>query len=312
MTDTTSSTLSVLIPVDIYSGSVFQSSTATEADHAAWNSGTTYALGDRVISTSTHKIYESAAGSNTNHDPTDISNRTGSTVWWIEVSETNRWKMFDGQSTSQTTVATPLTVVLRPGFVGALYAGNLIGDQATVTMKDSPGGTTVFSETIQLENSYPPDYYEYCFSPFSQQPDLLIDDLPPYFNCEITFTLSASSGNVSCGMFQVGDLRPIGISGAGASAEPKTYSYIAIDEFGNNTIVRRNSARDMSVDVLVDLDYANTAMDILTSVLDVPVLWSAASGAEYAGLRVFGLGSCKHVYDLPTAGHASITIKGLI
>lgn len=308
----TSSTLSVLLPVDIYSGSVFQSSTATEADHSAWSAVTTYALGHRVISTSTHKIYESAAGSNLNNDPTDINNRTGTTIWWIEVSETNRWKMFDGQSTSQTTVASPLTVVLRPGFVNALYAGNLIGDQAVITMKSTPGGTTVFTETIQLENSYPPDYYEYFFSPFSQQPDLLIDDMPPYYSCEVTFTLTATTGNVSCGMFQVGDLRPIGISGEGASAEPKTYSYIKIDDFGNNRIVRRNSARDMSLDVLVDLDYANTAIDILTSVLDVPVLWSAASDSEYSGLRVFGLGSCRHVYDLPNSGKASITVKGLI
>lgn len=308
----TSSILSVLLPVDIYSGSVFQSSTATEADYAAWNSGDTYALGDRCISTTTHKIYESAAANNTNHDPTDINNRTGTTIWWIEVSETNRWKMFDGQSTSQTTVASPLTVVLRPGFVNSLYTGNLISDQAVVTMKSTPGGTTVFTETIQLENSFPPDWYEYFFSPFSQQPDLLIDYLPPYYNCEITFTLSAASGNVSCGMFQVGDLRPIGISGEGASAEPKTYSYIAIDDFGNNQIVRRNSARDMTIEVLIELDYANTAINILTSVLDVPVLWSASSKSEYSGLRVFGLGSCRHVYDLPNSGKASITVKGLI
>jgi len=307
-----SSTFSVMLPVDIYSGSVFQSSTATEADYAAYNSGTTYALGDKVISAATHKIYESAANSNTGHDPTDINNRTGSTIWWNEVSATNRWKMFDGESTSQTTTASPLTVVLRPGFVNALYAGNLIGDQAVITMKDAPGGTVVYSNTVQLENSYPPDWYEYFFAPFSQQPDLLIDDLPPYYNCELTFTLSATSGNVSCGMFQIGDLRPIGTALSGASAEPKTYSYIKVDEFGNNTIVRRKSAKDMNVDVIVDLDYANTALDILASVLDVPTLCSATATLEYSGLRVFGLVSAKHSYDLPTAGKTSLSIKGLI
>lgn len=306
------STLSVLIPVDISSGSVFQSSTAAEADYAAYNGATTYAAGTRVISTTTHMIYESAVGSNTGHDPTDINNRVGSTIWWIEVSPTNRWKMFDGESNSQTTVATPLTVVLRPGFVGALYAGNLIGDSATITVKDSPGGTTVFSETVQLENSYPPDYYEYFFSPFSQQPDLLIDDIPPYYNCEVTFSLSATSGNVSCGMFQVGDLRPIGISLYGASAEPKTYSYIKIDDYGNNQIIRRNSARDMSVTAIVELDYASTAIDIITSVLDVPSLWSASPVAEYSGLRVFGIGSAKYAYDFPTTGRCEINVKGLI
>lgn len=306
------SIFSVMMPVDIASGSVFQSSTASEADYAAYNSGTTYALGDRVISTATHKIYESAANSNTGHDPTDINNRTGSMIWWNEVSATNRWKMFDGESTSQTTVASPLTVVLRPGNINALYAGNLIGDQATITVKDSPGGTTVYSKTIELENSYRGDYWEYCFAPFSQQPDLLVDNIPPYLNCEVTFTLTQTAGNVSCGMFQVGDLRPIGTALEGASAEPKTYSYIKIDEFGNNTVVHRNSARDMNVDVLVDLAYATVALNILTSILDVPTLCSASSNEEYAGLRVFGLIKARHAYDLPRVGKTSISIIGLI
>lgn len=306
------STLSVLIPVDIASGSVFQSSTATEADYAAWSAVTTYALGDRRISTTTHKIYESAAASNLNHDPTDINNRTGSAPWWIEVSPTNRWKMFDGESNSQTTYATPLTVVLRPGFVNSLYAGNLIGDSVTVTMKDAPGGITVFSETIQLENSYPPDWYEYFFSPFSQQPDFLIDAIPPYYTGELTFSLTAGSGDVSCGMFQVGDLRPIGETVYGASADPKTYSYIRIDDFGNNEIVRRKSARDMTVSAIVNIEYANTAIDIMTSVLDVPTLWVATPMAAYSGLRVFGLGSAKYSYDYPLTGKVDVTIKGLI
>lgn len=306
------STLSVLIPVDIASGSVFQSSTATEADYTAWSSVTTYALGDRCISTTTHKIYESAASSNLNHDPTDINNRTGSTPWWIQVSPTNRWKMFDGESSSQTTYAIPLTVVLYPGFANSLYAGNLIGDSATITLKDSPGGATVFSETIQLENSYPPDWYEYLFSPFIQQPDLLIDGLPPYYTGELTFSLTASSGDVSCGMFQIGDLRPIGESEAGASAQPKTYSYIKEDDFGNNEIKRRKSARDMTVSAVVDLDYANTAIDIITTVLDVPTLWVATPLAAYSGLRVFGLGSAKYSYDYPLNGKVDVTVKGLI
>jgi hypothetical protein len=305
-------TLSVLLPVDIYGAGVLTSSTATEADHSAWSGATTYALADRVISTSTHMIYESAAGSNLNNDPTDINNRTGSTIWWIEVSPTNRWKMFDGESNSQTTFATPLTVVLAPGFVNSLYAGNLIGDSAIITMKDVPGGTTVFSETVQLENSFPPDYYEYFFSPYSQQPDLLIDDLPPYYGCELTFSLTATTGNVSCGMFQVGDLIPIGESMEGASAEPKTYSYIQIDDFGNNEIVRRKSARDMNVSAIVDLDYANTAIDIITSILDVPTLWVASPLSAYSALRVFGLGSAKYSYDYAHTGKVDITVKGLI
>jgi len=307
-------TLSVMMPVTI-DDTTLTSTTVSEADYSAYNSGTTYALGDRVISTSAHRIYESGAASNLNHDPTDINNRipnASGVTWWIDVSATNAWKMFDGESSSATVVATSFTVVVEPGFVSSLYMGGLIGDTATITMKDAPGGTTVYSDTITLENSLPPDWYEYFFSPFEQQRDLVINDFPPYLTCELTVQLSISSGNVECGMFQVGDLRPLGTTQYDAEAIPKTYSYINIDEFGNNKITRRKSGRDMSLEAVVALEYSDTAVDILTGVLDVPSVWVATTYNDHAALRVFGLGSGSMKYWQPGYNKLRIDVKGLI
>ena len=93
------STLSVLVPVDI-TDSILVSTDVPEVDYSDYSSVTTYGIGDRVISSLTHKVYESAKASNLNKDPTDINNRTGSTIWWIQVDSTNAWKMFDGEKTS--------------------------------------------------------------------------------------------------------------------------------------------------------------------------------------------------------------------
>jgi len=309
MADATESTLSVMIPVEI-TDSVLYSTTVSEADYAAWSSVTTYSLGNRCIKN--HRVYESAANSNTNHDPTDINNRTGSTVWWIDVSATNAHKMFDNENTSATVAATSLTVVLRTGFVNALYAGGLIADSATITMKDAPGGAVVYSKTIQLESSYPPDWYEYFFSPFVQQPDLIINDLPPYYNCEITFTLTISAGNVECGMFQVGDLRPLGTTQYNASATPKTYSSIREDDFGNSTIVRRRKARDAKYSVIVDPIQGNSVMDVVTSVLDVPTVVVATTLDNYAWLRTFGLISGEMSAENYSENVLNISVKGMI
>lgn len=306
------STLSALDSVDITDSNLI-SSTVAEADFAEWLGGaTTYAADDKVISLTTHRIYISLQAGNTNHDPTDIANRTGTAPWWLDLGPTNRWKMLDGETSSQTTDASPLTYVFEPGFINGLYAGSLIGDEVVVTVKDAPGGNVVYTNTITLENSQPPDYYEYFFTGFQQQPDLLLDDIPPYELCEVTFTLTAVSGNVSCGMLRIGDLRPIGTTEAGASAEPKTYSYIAIDEFGNNVIQRRKSAKDMKLRAKVEIGYANTALEIINSMLDVPVLWSATPLATHSGLRVLGLGSGKLVYEDSDFAYFDISIKGLI
>lgn len=309
MTEAADSMLSLMIPVAI-TDTVLHSTTVAETDYSAWSNGTTYSIGNKVIRG--HRIYESAQNSNLNKDPTDINNRTGSTIWWIDVSATNAHKMFDNENTSATVAATSLTIVLRPGFVNALYAGGLIADSATITMKDAPGGTVVYSNTIQLENSYPPDWYEYFFSPFVQQPDLVINDLPPYYNGEITFTLTIAAGNVECGMFQVGDLRPLGITQYNASATPKTYSSIKEDDFGNSTIVRRRKARDAKYSVIVDPIQANSVIDVVTSVLDVPTVVVATNLDNYAWLRTFGLISGEMSAENYSENVLNISVKGMI
>lgn len=306
----TESNLSVLYPVEI-NDTTLTSTTVAEADYPAWSGVTTYnTIGDRVIKS--HRIYENAKTGNLNKDPDDINNRAGSTIWWIDVSATNAWKMFDGESSSATTIATSLTVVVEPGFINSLAMLGLVGDQVDVTYKSTPGGTTVYNTTVMLENSYPPDYYEYFFSPFQQQPDLIIDDIPPYYNGELTVTLSATSGNVECGMFALGDLRPLGTIVYNAKATPKSYSYIKIDDFGNNEIRRRKSARDVSLETKIEIGYANTAIDILTTVMDQAVVWVGTSLDDYAGLRVLGLGNGQVVYDQPNYCTINVDIKGLI
>ena len=72
--------LRITVPVAITDAMV----TATdvpEADYAAWDGGTTYALGDRRIKG--HKIWESAQAGNTGHDP-----ETSGSAWWLKVLAT--------------------------------------------------------------------------------------------------------------------------------------------------------------------------------------------------------------------------------
>ena len=76
-------------PVSI-SDATLISSTIAETDYSAWSSGTTYALGDKVILTSTHRVYESLQAANTNHNPTEAAS-----TWWLDIGPTNRWAMFD-------------------------------------------------------------------------------------------------------------------------------------------------------------------------------------------------------------------------
>jgi hypothetical protein len=304
-----SSKLSVLVPITVTSDMLI-SSTIAETDYSAYSAATTYALGDRCISTATHKIYESLQDDNVNHDPTDIANRLVPTLYWQEVGPTNRWLMFDGEKGSASTHATDITVVVRPGHFNGFYLGGLSANNLAVTIRSTPGGDIIFSYTASLEGSAPDDYYEYFFSTFNPQKDFIVSGLEAWSTAEITLSLTGS--NVSCGILSFGDLRELGETQYGAKSKPKTYSYIKVDDFGNNTIVRRKSAIDMSASSMLDLSEANNVIEIIRSLLDVPCVWIGSDLPEYGGLRVYGLGSGEISYDHPQDCMLTLTVQGLI
>jgi hypothetical protein len=303
--------LSVLAPITIVDA-LLTSSTVPETDYAAWSGGTTYAVGDRVINTSTHRKYESLRATNSNHDPSDILNRTGVTPWWLDIGPTNKWAMFDSEVSTQTSVNTPLTVVIKPGAFNGVFLAGLDGDNLSITVKDSPGGATVYYYSGILEASAPGDYYEYFFDRFMPQTDFLANDIDSYANMEITISITKASGTVKCGVLALGDLKPLGLTQYGAKAKPKTYSYIKIDEFGNNTIIKRKTAKDMSATSYVKLEEANYVLDTITELLGTPCVWIGTGIPQYSGLRVFGLGSAELSYDQPEVAMLSLNVQGLI
>ncbi|MDE2389964.1 MAG: hypothetical protein KGN35_12960 [Betaproteobacteria bacterium] len=302
-------TLNVIVPAAI-TDSMFTSSTAPETDYLAWNSGTTYAAGDRVIVVATHKIYESAQGGNLNKAPFDVVNRVGTPPWWFEVGPTNKWAMFDGLIGTKTTIATPLTVVLRPGFINAIYLAGLSAENINVSIKDAPGGTVVYSYSASLENSLPPDYFEHFFMPFSQQSDIALRNIPPYYNAEVTITLSSVSGNVSCGLLTMGDMRPIGMTEWGGEAQPKTYSRLSEDIFGSPKIIQRPSGKNMRLTAEVALVDADFVEETVRKLQDVPAAWIGVDLMNFAGLRVFGLGSGSLIYQNAKFCQLNLIVKG--
>lgn len=302
---------SVLQPVGI-TDAMLISSTVTENDYAVWSNATTYSIGQRCISTTTHRIYESMANSNLAKDPTDINNRAGTTVWWQDIGPTNKWAMFDTEVSTQTEVASPLTVVIRPGFFNSFWLGAIDAEQLVAVVKDAPGGNVIFSYSGALEGSEPADYYEYCFERFKPLMDFLASGIDQYNNAELSITLTKASGTVKLGILALGDLRPLGKTQYGAKAKPKTYSYIAVDEYGKTKIKRRKAAKDMTLSAYLKLEEANSVLDLITSLLDVPCVWVGTGLQEYSGLRAFGLGSGELTYLKTKEVLLTVDVQGMI
>ena len=303
--------LSVQIPITL-TDSMLSSSSVAEADYTEWSGATTYAVGDKVISLTTHRIYESAAAANLNKDPTDIANRTGTTIWWVDIAPTNKWAMFDAVNNTQTIDTSPIIVAVLPGVCNSVYFGNLDATSLHILSTDATSGAILY-DSGEIFLDAPPDYYEYFFDPIIEVRNYLMANMTPHSNALVTVTITNNSDTAKIGILSFGEIRPLGRTTIGASLKPKTYSYINTDAFGNTTIVRRKATTDMSVSATGDLIDASTVATIIQEVLDVPCVWIANDECTlYDGLIVFGLGSGEITYVDSVKYQLSINVQGLI
>lgn len=304
----------VLIPTTI-TDSMLSSCTIAEptTGETAWASGGTYALGDRRIRSTTHRVYECVLA----HSGRSTAPESD-TTYWLDVGPTARWAMFDNQVSTQSTIVTPLTVVIRPGFFNALALYGLEGGTATITVKDAPGGSTIFTHAYDLLKP-PVDWYDWAFGIVKPLNKLVVSGLVPYPDAELTISITAATGvTVKAGMVCIGDYRSLlgdgdwGGTTYGASAEPVDYSYVKTDDFGNTSIKKRRNATDMRVKVVLPRSEADAALEIVQEVLSVPCPWIATESPGYAGLNVFGLGSGSLTYDSPSHATLNLYVKGLV
>ena len=298
--------MKIIRPVTI-DDAVFQSSDVPENDYAAWAGGTTYADGDRVIvTTGYHKIYESQQAANTGNDPT-----TDDGTWWLEVSSTNRWKMFDAIVQDQTVQATQIVTTLQsPTVVNSMAFLNVAATTIEVTVTDAVEGV-VYDETFNMTSySGIQDWYAYFFEPIIRKDQLAITDLPPYANASIEVTIN-SSADAKIGALVMGQFANLGLSQHGASLSIIDYSTKTTDAQGRVTITDGPYADKMEVDVVLDTSVIGQANATLSSLRTTPAVWIAEDNNDdlviYGYYREFDI-----ILSNPTISRISLEIEGLV
>jgi hypothetical protein len=253
---------------------VLIASNVPENDHPVWSAGTTYALGDRVIVPSTHRIYESLIASNLGNDPTVPADPPR----WLDVGATNRWSMFRDPAHRLTSHAADIEVTLRPQIIDALALFNLTARRVSVTLTDALEGVVYQREVDLLDHSGVTNWYAYFFEPIVRRRDVALFDIPPYASADLAIRIVAEGGVARCGRLVVGMQTAIGLTRYNAAFSMLRFSRNEFDEFGNVKIVPRPYVKRATCEMWVRNDRFGYVYHMLAEYRDVPLVWSTANG----------------------------------
>jgi hypothetical protein len=256
------------------------STTATEPDtaqgEAGWSSSTAYAVGAKVVRTTTHRVY-ACIQAHTNRDPATDAQR----LYWVDVGPANRWAMFDLLRNTGTIAASPLTVRIAPGVrIDAIALVGLTAD--TVSISVSVNGSVVYAYDDALRTRQTINWYDYFFGVYDQKETTAVFDVPPYVNGEITITLTRATGSVVCGGVVIGQAVDLGRTIHGAENDALNFSKIERDDFGTAVLQQRRTVPKTSQQTRIKKAAVNRALKARIDLNAQPALWSglddAASG----------------------------------
>lgn len=260
-----------IIQPEYTNDATLQSTNVAENDYAAWNVATSYSINDiRIyVVANIHWVIRSLVNSNIGNVPTGLNTDTK----WVKISATNRWKMFDLQTTSQTFNASSIDVTLvGTGFVDSIAALNLDGTSIQIIGKDQYS-VQFYNQTTSListEGIYDP--YTYFFSPLAYLTDIVVTDLPIYSLATYQVIIT-KTGTAKCGTLLIGKLIDVGLTEYGMRLGITDYSIKQADEFGDFMITERAYSKNMSLSSYVENATVNSLVNTFNLFRATPLVW---------------------------------------
>jgi hypothetical protein len=278
--------------------------------YSVWDDGVSYALGDKVISLATHRIYESLAAGNLAHDPDDLANA----AYWLDLAPTNRWAMFDSYNATQSVHPYRMDVTLqltgRADAVALLNISNAVSVQVIVS---TSADGEVFNQTYSLVSTEGiGDWYSYFFEDVQRLDTILISDLPAYVDPQVRVIVEGNGVSVvGLGLISAGLTKYLGETlHDNASVGITDYSRKEADEFGNYTIVPRAFSRRGTFSTRIRKSQVDGVHKVLSEYRTVPAVYCAST--QYASTVIFGFFRDFQVdIDYPLESLISIELEGL-
>lgn len=303
----------VVEPFDIIGG-LLTSSSIPEPDASAgevvWTAGT-YNTGERRIMTSTHKLYEVVATPSTTDQP-DVG-AAKAVPTWIEVSYTNKYRMFDQVNSSQSTDASPLVVEITStkGFNSAAIF-NATGVTSTRCQVYNYLGGLVYDKTIEaVDNSARVDWLSWLYSPVIQRYKFFANDIPSAANQKLVVTITGDS-NVSVGTLVIGKSLTLGVACYGSNFRLINLSRVDENDFGDLVITPRRKYKLVDYDVRTEKSKLDFVVNQVSRLVDKPCVWAGTDDTDDSTVIYGYYTDFQQNIDSPVKCTATIQVRELV
>lgn len=259
----------VVPPIELNSTNTTTTVPEPSPGEEVWSSSATYAVGDVVIRTETHRKYELIAADPGTTPPEDTPKK------WLDIGPTNKWAMFDNLRTQATTAQDKITLVITPG--RRIDTVALLGLKAkTVVLTLRQNGQIIYGpETRNMTGRNTTTWSQYFFGMFLYIPTVVFQDIPPVFSGELTIEIENDTGlSVSCSEVVVGTKVYLGASQYDATSSSLNFSRIERDEFGNSSLTQRRTVPKLNVQTWANKGIVNSIRQAREDLNAVPALWS--------------------------------------
>ncbi len=283
-------------------------SSLAEDDYPAWSAATVYAVGERVILTSAHRVYQRLnAGSGPTPPNLDTTN-------WVDAGPTNKWAPFDRSVGSEASSggATTLSYTITPGQV---VTGLALLDAScdSISIQVSVSGDVIYEREyspLLTSDASVGDWYAYFFESIERRASLFDAQLPAFSEAVIGIALSGTAP-LKLGTLVLGRPYTIGATLARSRLSINDFSVKSTDEFGVTTLTERAFSRRMEANISIPTASVNVIAQRMADIRAKPVVWI---DSESVG-EIMLYGWCKEwliEMQYQNISNCSLLIEGLV
>lgn len=241
------------------------SSNVADTAYTAWNSVTSYSIGN-IVSFTNHGEYQ-ALTANTNKNPSTSPSD------WKFLGTTNRWRMFDQFLNTQTSNSGSITATVSVLDAKAIFIGNIEADTVRIQIIDNLSSATIEDITYSLLNE-PTDWLMYFYDEVTYVKSSIIHERST-LNRDVSIVVTATSSSIAkIGIFLAGSTYEIGSTQWNFRASILDYSLVATDTSSGSTYLSQgNYAKLWDGQMFVNTNGSDAVYASLVAIRGTPVVF---------------------------------------